>query len=133
MEKFKIKEANKLIAEFMGFEYIGWNNERHRCSDYTSGYWGLKEAKRHSLKVSHAMMVNPLMYDCSWNSLMPVISKIEKLGAVDVIIDSNCTISWDDGCAYYKKNKSAGRTKIETVYESVIEFIMWYNGTNRNN
>lgn len=69
-----------------------------------------------------------LSWSSSWSWLMPVVEKIESLGAVDIIIGRyECIITADDGISYFKETKSKGRTKIEMVYDSVVQFIKWYN------
>jgi len=41
------KETNKLFAEFLGYEFIGWNDPRHAMPQYKGGYWGIKGQQPH--------------------------------------------------------------------------------------
>jgi len=70
-----------------------------------------------------------IRYNKSWDDLMPVLDKIHSLACIDVVISINgsCIISVDDGVAYYCQMKGRGRKSIETVYDSVLDFIKWYN------
>jgi len=97
------KEGNKLIGDFMGKDFK-----------------------------------DPLnyMYNKSWDWLMPVVEKIEdfeidEIKAVAVDIESNeCEIKdyrqFNLSFAYYE-----GETKIEAVWQCVIQFIQWYNQQNQ--
>lgn len=59
MEKQKILEGNKLIAEFMGYVVL------------EAGYRS-KDLERNELQI------DDLKYQKSWDCLMPVVEKIEK-------------------------------------------------------
>ena len=107
----EILEGNKLIAEFLGQEAI-----TGRIAD--------EQRKFHT----------------SWDWLMPVVEKIEKLG---YHVDINCYLGeqrcmiWEgtpqgDGgkfpnyIADTEKDWNSD-TKIQTTWLSVIQFIQWYN------
>ena len=72
-------------------------------------------------------------YHCSWDWLMSVVEKIEKIddGKYDVAIlqDGTQIMIWDtrtkivditNALVYFE-------TKIEATYKAVVEFIKWYN------
>lgn len=99
---------NELIAEFMGFRY-GQNADKN-------GF---------------------MKYNKSWDWLMPVVEKIESLPEHPLykkyrfsvsIKNNSCEISFarlskgEPGHNHYE-----GKTKIDAVYKSVIDFIKWYN------
>ncbi len=138
----KIEESNKLIAEFMGYEYIPYSPN----SKSIPGYWLNSYSKENPLMVSW-MKKNgylcrrhkDLQYCTSWDWLMPVVEKIESLKIngkyfipyID-IRGSNCTI--------YKKVRhglpepwfrasdiTPSGNKIQGVYITILEFIKWYN------
>lgn len=67
-----------------------------------------------------------LNYDNSWDSLMSVVEKIEECfdgNVVVVIQDETCQISYSNKYQKY----AVFETKLESVYNSIIEFIKWYN------
>jgi len=99
----KTEESNKMIAEFMGNMHDG-------------------------------DVIHEELYDVSWDWLMPVVEKIEKNKYVDEF-----NINWDSlgekhHCEITNTQKFTFETiriyadsKIEAVYEAVVEFIKWYN------
>jgi hypothetical protein len=107
---------NELIAEFMGIKIdpVG------RTSYDENGRKRMNEVE--------------LEYDNSWDWLMPVVEKIERL---DDAYDTRICFHADEG-AYFcdivdqENNELACQssytaTKIEVVYKAVVEFIEWYN------
>lgn len=108
-QQITVKEApeqgNRLIADFMGYYFQG---DKFYSRSSGKGNW-FKEAK----------------YDRSWDWLMPVVEKIEKMDygfkmcrkVVEVYIDSTKAII----C----KEKRANR--MESLYAAVIYFVEWYN------
>ena len=114
-----IKENNKLIAEFMGWE-----------QRYENTYIDLE---------GKGVRVSSMCFDTSWNELMPVIKKINELILEDgygfkceikpFIHDNNKLHLWvysehpedfsNDGCEVWWHG--------DTPYKSVIQFIKWYN------
>lgn len=88
---------NEIIAEFMGH-------------DVPNGY--LNGSDRNS------------KYDTSWDWLMPVVEKIERIKGVHLVIS-------ELGCDIYSFGKrvsdSREDTKIKTVYKAVVSFIKWYS------
>jgi hypothetical protein len=125
-----MKTDNELIAEFMSIK------------PYEDGRYGtMWPNPTNNNKVEFG-----LKYDTSWDWLMPVVEKIETicyvgLDAVHVRIEgAKCKIwtSYDEkeflkltgddnnednkfkvGCSY--------KTKIESTYQCVVDFIKWYN------
>lgn len=68
-------------------------------------------------------------YHTSWDWLMPVVEKIEKLGfIVEILISTNtmqqCNVY---GREDFTELTVEAKSKIETVYRAVTEFIQWYN------
>ncbi len=107
-----IEEGNKLIAEFMGGKIAHFNisNEPHF----------------RNLPHGRAILLEDLKYNNSWDWLMPVFEKIEKMGAWTDIWQN------DDGYGvdvkYNEKYfNTTGKTKIESVWLAVVEFIKWHN------
>jgi len=118
-----IEESNKLIAEFMGLienkqPYNGSFSLKHNYipSDFTSFI--------HDQMEDESWYVYP-KFDRSWDWLMRVVEKIEKLKVCSIIIDgrSGCKIKTFDE----KFEVQIKANKLTAVYNSVIEFIKWYN------
>ncbi len=95
------EEGNKLIAEFHG-EFDVW-------------------------KPTDGIYPFPLKYNSSWDWLMPVVEKIESLdGNFIVTIEAlYCVISENGENPIIECQQH--ETKIENVFQVVIQFIEWYN------
>lgn len=107
-------ENNKLIAVFMGrkiqTDNISWFDENYK----------------------------PLKYD-DWNTIMPVVEKIESLGGCVIIDDIDCEITY--GGTYYESTNSmeecnfstyqSSDTKLQAVYNAVVQFIQWCEDNNK--
>lgn len=124
--KQSVEEGNTLINDFMG-------EEHDECFE----------------------IFGPDPYHSSWNALMPVVEKIEsviidnyedttsgkkmvKRSPSVEIVGGYCEISvggYLDSmdklcyCAFQTIKKS--KSKIEAVWQAVIEFIQWYNNQNK--
>lgn len=140
-------ETNKLIAEFMGWqvkpvdgEYNG-NKTRHIHTIDPSGrvvvscpstMWGTEEETIQSqidslLNESYGRAGK---YHKEWNELMPVVEKIEELGYRFEIRWTSTHITalaWDNTLSL---SCDTGSSKIEAVYQGVLQFIQWYNQQN---
>jgi hypothetical protein len=107
-----IEKSNKLIAEFMGWRYQPQVTERYYQWWHDGKHW-----QKH------------LVFDSSWDWLMPVVKKIENTcNDQDVIINGNsCTLlSWSDeeNCFEFYSRED---TKLKATYKAAVEFIKWYN------
>jgi hypothetical protein len=124
-----IIENNKLIAQFMGLENYSTDN----VIEEDKLRWVLES----DINKYKSVLSKELKYDSDWNYLMPVIEKIEKLKIEDQIEAGFVTIwSRKDGCTIeYKMYESSDfyvstkvtTTKIKAVYDTVVQFIKWYN------
>jgi hypothetical protein len=105
------EEGNKLIAEFM--------------DEYDLYHWG-RDPFNELLTAT---------YHSSWNKLIPVVEKIENLiekefDFITVKIErnySNISVANIGEHLYGLDKHITGKSKIESVYRSVVEFIKWYN------
>lgn len=115
IEEDETNEKNKLIAEFMGIQTPdGLIFQDTNTKEF------------HSIK-----------YHTSWDWLMPVVEKIDSMLADDEYITIEYKTAYIDIYAPswifpdYKGDSftisGSGQTKIEAVYNCVMEFITWYN------
>lgn len=112
-------ENNKLIAIFMELKigiYPSIDGKR---------YW---ETPIGDVSMDSA---NLLLYNSSWDWLMPVIEKIEEIEEIEMT-----EIKYgDDEYGYVTEIyhceiasiKSYGKTKLESVYYAIVAFITWHN------
>ena len=117
MEKDKILEGNKLIAEFMGGIY------KSDKFTITEGYiW---------LPIENICRTSNLKYHSSFDWLMPVVEKIGKMyeDLVKKSYINRTTISYDIDTTYADVICRHVTIKLEHLFERVIEFIKWYNLT----
>lgn len=106
MSEQEIIEGNKLIAKFIGLKQ---NDLEHWINkDYLFG----SQLKLFDFE---------LKFHSSWDWLMLVIEKIELLGFFTRILDLGMGIEGDLIIERF------GKTKLEGVYITIIEFIKWYN------
>lgn len=131
-------DNNRLIAEFMGVELVDTNFP-------SDGYWFdlMSPMFDNSNYTEWADMnegkirvpISALCYNDSWDWLMPVVEKIESLELngnyffIEISKEKVHIKYFRDGeefdnifCYYYNS-----RSKFDTVYIAVVEFIKWYN------
>lgn len=119
-------EKSILIAEFMGGVY---NDSPQRLSKFDipkDSIW---------LPIHNMSRLSRLQYNTSWDWLMPVVDKIERLGYRTDIFkaddsDTHLCQVWThhaERSQLVSTAKEWSRTKIEAVYGAVVQFIQWYN------
>ncbi len=118
-----MKEENKLIAEFMG-----WTQQM----DVTERFYGAWFDENNIRKAWSEYQGNePLLFDSSWDWLMPVVEKIEGMGCIVEI-----WLSLGKGCKIVKGSfktplitiaNTESNSTIKAVYEAVVDFINWHN------
>lgn len=136
MTQQEILESNKLIAEFLGSKFINDAPE-----DYPNGYYYQPKGVEYDCPTGES---DEWCFNSSWDWLMPVVEKIEKIennyhGRFGVHIISNaCTIQAtnfrpDKKIPYppHYFSDHIGNNKIESVWLAVVEFIKWYNNQNK--
>jgi hypothetical protein len=150
-------ENNKLIAEFMGFEYsydycdnCGMKNPELAgksprltkcCSTYDKNnalaFYNTEDSEGKTIYScgKKSRQTEPLVYHCNWNQLMKVINKIEKLGYWTRGQSSNngSIYSFYIGKTGDQESIIKWRSgeKLEITYNTCIEFINWYNKYNK--
>lgn len=108
MTNEEIIEGNRLIAEFMG-----WTTHPKHGENYVINKSKYRKVPYWS-DCSYKAMREILDYYNSWDWLMPVVEKIKQLEIVDFTKKKpimNALIDID----------------INVLYNSVVEFIKWYN------
>ena len=105
-ETMNTTESNKLIAEFMGAQ----NNNPY--GEYE--LYGILEFINDGLNEQHFFPLKDMRFHESWDWLMPVVEK--------------CLTELNDEDNYYSMLHDALFTiNIDEVYQSVINYILWYN------
>ncbi len=99
----------------MGYRYFTWQEVKG------IGQAGWAKHDKSNAKIGNGFLcrtTRELKYDHSWDWLMPVVEKIEETAPTNVKeINSK-------GLMIFEIGLFAG---IETVYQSVLEYIKWYN------
>lgn len=169
MKEIDLEENNKLIAEFMGW-YVDiepydenyptqeWSTLRNKNGDWSSSKCvhtnnpDADKEREQNHKKMWEHLVNPCYGKCSykdWNSLMPVVEKIESL-KYTVRIGAEPWVDDETGNVIRNKTQhvclitnwyyqviinSAGSghnklSKLDSTYFAVVNFIKWYNENN---
>jgi hypothetical protein len=108
---FFTNNGNKLIAEFMGYE-------KYPIEGKSDGY---KVILKRGYTPTYSCIGN-LQFHLSWDWLMPVVEKIGSIGYIVSIEGHNCRIEGDHILFTSKRYN-----KMQSTYETVIEFIEWHN------
>jgi hypothetical protein len=151
MDEKNIKmESNKLIAEFMG---KSGNVDFHDDKGFVPVYWytGINGGHKTPYKEDE------LEYHKSWDWLMGVVDKIENMDLSETGyswegIDGETEYNNQNICVEIERNQcwiymnlqldpvhtinaetfnKKCDTKIESVYNAIVEFIEWYNKLNK--
>lgn len=116
-------ENNKLLAEFMGWEFGRYEHLPNKC--YKGVFNSAEEMGQH---------LDQMRYDSDWNWLMEVVEKINNLhikGSPEIRIGKFFTEVFFDGkFSVFHITKTVN--KIQTVYFSCLEFIKWHNELQNN-
>jgi hypothetical protein len=119
------EEKNRMIAEFMGgeFEKMHFNGVEQEVVTLINC---------HQIKMSQLMSVytSNLLFHTSWDWLMPVVEKIETELKYEVLIGriySQVNIIGDEDNTISKWVCGDPKKKLEITYETICQFIEWYN------
>lgn len=125
---------NELIAEFMNPEVIeGFYDSygKQIAHYYMKLPHGDRTSSYHAADMPMSEFIKRSAYKGSWDWLMPVVEKIEYntfttegFGFHIRIEGGVCNIESSEGVDICYRND---KTKIESVYNAVIDFIKWYN------
>lgn len=126
-----IDESNKIIAEFMKYEF-------------DNGVW-IPTNKVSYSETRHIFKTNELMFDVSWDWLMPVIDRVEALRPQlknYYVVEWFKVITEEKWCIirsglrhadsetvspFYYEEVTNGKSKIECAHQALVKFILWYN------
>lgn len=119
----KIIEGNELIAKFMGWEVDKYTGKE-------INYFVEGQLDVYPKVVGSCIAFQHMKFHTSWDWLMPVVEKIEKLGFWVNIKKNHVTVAWDNKGSFDSKmihSEFGDQSKIQRVYTCVVEFIKWYN------
>lgn len=137
MKKEEIIEGNKLMAEFMGKEFVHWTFESR--TSWLSGRYNLKGY------FTSFTSYEELPYLTSWDWLMSVLDKIERLDEdgthynIVMGFKTYCGITqgkgmlgninrWESSHTVTEPDKTytwKPETKIEGVWIAIVKFLKW--------
>lgn len=135
---------NRLIVEFIGdmriykillnpdVELKTWRLENYKNIFLQRAKEMLEQAKKEGYANAEIVMdTDCLKFHSDWSWLMPVVDKIETLmcfvnpdESYIVKIESLFTVILDGDREYLIETN--GETKLQSVYNAVVEFIKWY-------
>ena len=108
------EETNIMIAEFMGWK----NSLEKKNPEYCRWY--------HPSDLGIMFFPEQLIFDSSWDWLMPVVEKIEQFEFNDG--DKAFVKSFGENKVRINRfSLHMEETKLASMYEAVLEFIEWYN------
>lgn len=115
-------ENNKLIAEFMGAK----TQPQKGYVEYEM--YGIIPSIEDAEYIQHFFQADEMLFQSSWDWLMPVVEKIESLG-FNITIEKNYTDVMEifnglGGSLFGFKRSS---DKIKNTHKAVVEFIKWWN------
>jgi hypothetical protein len=122
-------ENNKIIAEFMGCTNFKMYGNSFTFDHPNKTKWEWSNRFKDNIETNN-FSSSSSFYDNDWNWLMEVVEKLKKVTNDDVFLDSldtsNCRVSIIletelESC--FRKST----LEIETVYNTCVEFIKWYN------
>lgn len=136
---------NRLLAEFLGWKYVAWNDFTKPEPDKRNMGW-----YEHSTMLGFKLFCrsdSQLPFTRNWNYLMKVIDKIESIrhpeyGWFMVSVQSNvCHIHSQhlsramgepDIVAYMSDPNAVFPTKIESVWYNCVQFVKFYDENLKN-
>jgi hypothetical protein len=122
----QILEGNKLIAEFMGMQFLSTHIDSHNYEQYS--YSMPDELSKQVYGYTDATcFLSDEQFHISWDWLMPVVEKIGELNCiVEITTSKQCRIFTTKDADKPYWNITNGKM-IEAVWQAVVEFIKRYN------
>ena len=118
------EESNKLIAEFMGFTY-----------EKNLGYYDNEMLMgQHVYDQQQGNCFDDLLFNTSWDWLMPVVEKIgHELTSIDISFLRMKDETYTTMTKIEELNLCiTNENPIDAVYTTVLNFIKWYNENKEN-
>lgn len=114
-----VNENNRLIAEFMGYIPISE-------TDFLGGNHNFIEG---SEDFNRLHIYDASKYHTSWDWIMPVVQRIDEMGASVIIGRMFCDIKYEDPLNAEKHFdiRIASGVKMNAVHGAVVEFVKWHN------
>ena len=140
MKQEEILEYNKRCAEFLGYTFSHYTNDKSKATPEIKFVWG---AEAEILKRCNAWwrcsktpddnfswnFPSDLLFHSNWNWIHEVVEAIENKG-YDVFINGlYCRIT-DSGMTDFEIESGAATTKQEAVVQAINQFLIWYNENN---
>lgn len=123
MKEVDIQSGNQLIAEFM--PDMVWNIPKNVTYP---PYW--RKVDDEGLPVKDYVSGVTLQYHRSWNDLMPVVVKINRMERYHFIIYGSVAEVYDEvdnECITKCFTTEQEPQIIEAVWRTIVQFIEWYN------
>jgi hypothetical protein len=128
MTKKEILEGNRLIGGFM---------MKEGCLDSPGGHYSCDKRQISSITIDDICDKEDftmMKYHVSWDWLMPVVEKIERLnskfGNSVEITRTTCVIKVKGKSFHDCRFRTTGG-KIEAVHNTIVKFIKWYNDNDK--
>ena len=141
MDKNKLKQEYKLLADFTGYRYLEVG-EKSKILD--PGWYRLQELEKimhEKIAIDYYVCRNTLdlRFRYDFNMIMRVVTKIESLTSqrfdgFTVHIDGDCCLIQSkrrSKVSGYSKMYCGNGDKLSAVYESCVLFIEWYKTNNK--
>ena len=143
----ELKQEYKVIAEFLGYTYFPYSNEKGVQNKEYPGWFDTSQYdfkhpltkqevrifghKSKSYICRHTIGLN---FKFDWNMIMKVVNHIEKLentkhGGFKVLIDRDCCLIQSRNrtkSSGYSKSYCGNGNKFVAVYYACLEFVRWF-------
>lgn len=107
-----ILENNKIIAEFMGYNFDGVEYDIPEHTTFVP--FEYKKATTIHCFTTSLFKVVDLKFHCSWNWLIPVCKKIKEVGGTEKKYSVEFELAVD-------------KLDMQSMYVFSVKFIKWYN------
>lgn len=116
-----MKENNKLLAEFLGWEQFG--------------SIGLYDTTFHNNKGSLHWLTKNMRFHNDWNWLMEVVEKIESIETEDgrtftIDMHRDSVLIFEYGMHTNEIIFTEGKGRFENLYNACVQFVEWLNKEN---
>ena len=141
MDKNKLKQEYKLLADFLGYRFLELQEKTKILDPGWYRVQALEKIMHEKIALDYYVCRNTLglAFRYDFNILMRVVSKIEKLesqrfGGFTVHIDGDCCLIQSkrrSKSSGYSKMYCGNGSKLSAIYESCVLFVEWYKTNNK--